>query len=169
MTGPADDLQELGESWPGTPKLRFRKTGHQESFLSLPLLFLFCFFFPLPSFHPFLSCSQKKNCGLEIRLPTFDLTALGSLLRGLSCRSQQNCEKEKKKTTKPLGVVVCSAGRGRDQLSDSDGKAFISSACRDPDLASPAPFCANMASGKSDPLGRKCRLIPCTWHPRCYC
>lgn len=135
--------------------------------LSFLCPFYFCFVFFPPSLLsiPF-SPAFWKNCGLEIRLPTFDLTALGSLLRGLSCRSQQNCEK---KTTKPLGVVVCSAGRGRDQLSDSDGKAFISSACRDPDLASPAPFCANMANGKSDPLGRKCRLIPCTWHPRCYC
>lgn len=95
MTGPADDLQELGESWPGAPKLRFRKTGHQESFLSLPLLFLFCFFSPSLLSIPF-STAFWKNCGLEIRLPTFDLTALGSLLRGPSCRSQQNCEKEKK-------------------------------------------------------------------------
>lgn len=44
------------------------------------------------------------------------------------------------RTVKNLSVVGRSAGRGRDLLSDSDGKAFISSTCHDPGTASPAPF-----------------------------
>lgn len=96
MTGPKDGLQELGESWLGTLKLWFRKTGHQESFLSLPL----CFCFVFPPFFPFLSLSLSISIKLwsgKAWLPTFDLVVLCSLLGGGGecgcCWSQQNCEK----------------------------------------------------------------------------
>lgn len=58
-TGMLCPLPLLRESWLGTLELWFRKTGQQESFLSLLFCFCFVFFPPLSSyFHLALALYQ---------------------------------------------------------------------------------------------------------------
>lgn len=106
---------------------------------------VFILFSPTPLILSFLSCSLTlSNCGLERHVfPPFDLVFLLSLFVGGLCHwSQQNCKEALCQAV--YGVVVCSAGGGRDLLSDSNRKAFISSTCHDPGTASPALFlCEN--------------------------
>lgn len=135
MTGLKDGLQELKEFWLGTLELWFRKTGQQESFLSLP----FCFYLIFPLF-PFLSLLLSHSIKLwsgKTCLPTFDLVFLavcwGSVLL-------ESAELYKRTMS---GCLLCCSPLCRQRggpatVSDSNRKAFISSTCHDPGTASPS-------------------------------
>lgn len=103
---------------------------------SLSLLYpsVFILFFPRLSFPFSLALSLYQTVVWKGLSSHFWCRFSSLFVGGPCCRSQRNCRKALHQ------AVFCVVGGGRDLLSDSNRKAFISSTCHDPGTALRAQF-----------------------------